>query len=90
MSRRTASNAGLEDLHVQSTNNKGYEIVMLKELHKLVGLSHGAFRTNFLYWREKCIHYFRNTCHIIHVALKKALATPKIFKRNVNSELVKK
>lgn len=61
---------------------------MLKELHKLVGLSHGAFRTNFLYWREKCMHYFRNTCHIIHVALKKALAMPKIFGRNVNSELV--
>lgn len=55
MSRRTASNPGLEDLHVKSTNSKGYRIVMLKELHKLVGLSHGAFRTNFLYWRKKCI-----------------------------------
>lgn len=36
------------------------------------------------------MHYFRNTCHIIHAASKKALATPKIFRRNVNSELVKK
>lgn len=62
--------------------------MMLKEVYKLVGLSHRAFRTNFLYWREKCKHYFRNTWHIIHVAWKKALATPKIFRRNVNSELV--
>lgn len=90
MSRRTASNAGLEDLHVKSKNSKGYETVMLKELYKLVGLSEGAFRTNFLYWREKCMHYFRNTYRIIHVASKRASATPKIFRRIVNSELVKK
>lgn len=64
--------------------------VMLKELYKLVGLSEGAFRTNFLYWREKCMHYFRNTYRIIHVASKRASATPKIFRRIVNSELVKK
>lgn len=67
MSNRIVSETGLGDFNFKSTNNKGYGIVILKELYELLGLSHRASRTNFLYWREKYMHYFRSTCYIVDV-----------------------